>query len=368
MRKDNPTMKAIDLFEDGRLAGLTPNGKILLVYLHLLADEAGTPEDALAFLTETDVYNALHLDCVQDARCAMAECAEYLKAESGESGKKQVPTPSPFPSPPLPPSFPTPHLSPYNPPLHPSSQPACAGAFGADEKPASAESGKSGKSGTRYTYDEVFEAWWRAYPGTRKDSKSRAYAKWNTLLRSGRVFLEDLFMGLLRWINSEEWQKDGGQFICAPLVWLNKERWMTEPKPGRTIRTEISIECGTYVYTPPANAPASTPTHDAKLKEFLLVYPKGPNDFDRLLFAWDSITKALKVSPDALIRAAKLACNSKQFTDDDGRFIPRPERWLEDKGWSPFVSKFEEERRVRAMQHDANQPPPDLGFDPFGKD
>lgn len=362
-------MKAIDLFEDGRLEGMTPNGKLLLVYLHLLAEEAGTPEDALAFLSEEDVRMACDFDSVHDARCAMAECAEYLKAESGESGKKQVPTPSPFPSPPLPPSFPTPHLSPYNPPLHPSSQPACAGAFGANEKPASTESGKSGKSGTRYTYDEVFEAWWRAYPGTRKDSKSRAYAKWKQVLKRGDVLHSDLFCVLLRWINSEEWQKDGGQFICAPLVWLNKERWMAEPKPGRTILTEIKTIVGTFIYKPPATAPASsTPTHDAKLKEFLLVYPKGPNDFDRLLFAWESITKALKVSPDDLIRAAKLAQNSKQFTDDDGRFIPRPERWLEDKGWNPYVSKFEEERKARAIQHDAHQPPPDLGFDPFGKD
>lgn len=335
-------MKASDLFEDGRLANLSPNAKLLMVYLHLLAEEAGTPKDALAFLSEEDVYNACHFDSVHDAQCAMAECAKRLKAKPADNLQT---APSPLPSPPCPPSFPTPHLSPYNPPLHHPPQPACAGALGVANEPAPSK--PAGKYGKRYTYDGVFSAWWDAYPGTRKDAKSRVYTKWQALLKRGDVRTEDLFMGLLRWINSEEWQKDCGQFICAPLVWLNKERWMTEPKPGRTIRTEISIDCGTYVYTPPANAPASTHTHDAKLKEFLLVYPKGPNDFDRLLFAWESITKSLKVSPYDLIRAAKLAQNSKQFTDDDGRFIPRPERWLEDKGWSPFVSKFEEERKKR---------------------
>lgn len=367
-------MKAIDLFEDGRLANLSPNAKLLMVYLHLLAEEAGTPEDALAFLSEEDVYNACHFDSVHDAWCAMHECAERLKAESG---KNRQTAPSPLPCPPCPPPSPalspTPPISlsspPNNPPKHQPPQPASAGALDGTEKPDSSGI-VTKKSGKRYEYDAFFDEWWKAYPGTRKDSKSRTYAKWRTLLQRGSVNYGDLFIGLLRWINSEEWQKDDGQFICAPLVWLNKERWMATPKHGRTVLTEITADGNcTYVYTPPTTSAKPThAVHDEKLKQFLIIYPKGAGDFDRLLFAWDTVTRGMNVLPDDLIRAAKLACNSKQFTDDDGRYIPKPERWLEDKGWFPFISKFEEERKARAIQNEANQPPPDIGFDPFGKD
>ena len=37
---------------------------------------------------------------------------------------------------------------------------------------------------------------------------------------------------------SEEWRKDGGQFVPAPLVWLNQRRWeaftevQAQAKPG----------------------------------------------------------------------------------------------------------------------------------------
>ena len=217
------------------------------------------------------------------------------------------------------------------------------------EKPENA----STKSGNRYTYSEQFEAWWKAYPGTRKDSKNRAYAKWKTLIERGLVTMRDLFVGLLEWINSDEWQKEGGQYICAPLVWLNKERWMTGPKPGRLVLNSIAIPAGeTVTYEQPA---AKEPEYDANLQRFLQVYPKGAGDFDRLLFAWDTVTKALDVRPDDLVRAVALAANSKQWKDDDGRYIPRPERWLEDKGWFPYVMRFKEERKKLEDEREAQR-------------
>ena len=36
------------------------------------------------------------------------------------------------------------------------------------------------------------------------------------------------FDGLSRWRLSRDWTDDGGAYVCAPLVWLNNERWTAE--------------------------------------------------------------------------------------------------------------------------------------------
>ena len=81
----------------------------------------------------------------------------------------------------------------------------------------------------RRGYPEEFATFWGAYPGPRRVDKASCLVKFNAILSSG-VSVEDLMTGLTAWKHSDDWRKDGGQFICAPLVWLNKRRW--EDAPG----------------------------------------------------------------------------------------------------------------------------------------
>ena len=69
-----------------------------------------------------------------------------------------------------------------------------------------------------------FDAFWRAWPAHhRKVAKSQCLAKWERQRLGDRK--AEVMAGLDRWKRSPEWAKNSGQFIPAPLVWLNQARW-----------------------------------------------------------------------------------------------------------------------------------------------
>lgn len=73
--------------------------------------------------------------------------------------------------------------------------------------------------------DECFEQFWQAYP--RKVSRQnaiKAFAKVD-------VSIDILLASLEKQKGSEQWQKDGGQFIPHPATWLNGRRWEDEVTP-----------------------------------------------------------------------------------------------------------------------------------------
>jgi len=82
-----------------------------------------------------------------------------------------------------------------------------------------------------------FEEWWQEFPPTpRKVAKAQCAAKWT---RQGCGQNPAPVLAALRAAKaSDEWTKDGGQFIPAPLVWLNQRRWeaftetQAQAKPG----------------------------------------------------------------------------------------------------------------------------------------
>lgn len=83
--------------------------------------------------------------------------------------------------------------------------------------------------------NEMFEGFWKSYPGPRKIDKKKCFAKFARILKSssnGVKVFNDIMNGLDRWMKTDTWMKNGGQFICAPLVWLNNERWNAEIKEG----------------------------------------------------------------------------------------------------------------------------------------
>lgn len=89
--------------------------------------------------------------------------------------------------------------------------------------------------------EDMFEEFWRAYPGPRKVDKRKCLAKFQIALSRGATF-DEMMRGLSAWKKCSTWNKDSGEFIRAPLVWLNNENWKEPPDDscGGTIVTEES--------------------------------------------------------------------------------------------------------------------------------
>lgn len=75
-------------------------------------------------------------------------------------------------------------------------------------------------------YDaDGFAAFWEAYP--KKAGKAAALKAWNKLAPDV-VLQEQMGKALEVQKQSQQWRKDGGQFIPMPATWLNGRRWEDE--------------------------------------------------------------------------------------------------------------------------------------------
>ena len=70
---------------------------------------------------------------------------------------------------------------------------------------------------------EGFDRFWEAYP--RKANKPAALKAFKRL-RVGEALLSRILRALETYKASEEWKRDGGQYIPYPSSWLNGERWL----------------------------------------------------------------------------------------------------------------------------------------------
>ena len=74
-------------------------------------------------------------------------------------------------------------------------------------------------------YSDGFLAFWKAYPNRKgKDAAWRAWKKCN----GSRPDILHLLEIVETQKKSEQWKKDGGQFIPHPATWLNQGRWADE--------------------------------------------------------------------------------------------------------------------------------------------
>jgi hypothetical protein len=76
-----------------------------------------------------------------------------------------------------------------------------------------------------------FAEFWEEYPrGARKKDKAKCLRRW----KRGKLeeIAEKVLDGLRRWKVSEQWVKEKGRFISAPLVFLNQNAWEAEPEPA----------------------------------------------------------------------------------------------------------------------------------------
>lgn len=103
------------------------------------------------------------------------------------------------------------------------------------EEKRSEEKGREEKRSKRASPsgDELlFPEFWTSYP--KKVGKKDAQRAWMKAMKTGVTF-KDLMAGLEKWKLSNQWTKDGGEFIPHASTWLNKERWNDEVQ-GAVIR------------------------------------------------------------------------------------------------------------------------------------
>ena len=71
--------------------------------------------------------------------------------------------------------------------------------------------------------DDGFEEFWNRYP--KKVGKTLAHTAW----KKAKVKVDDV-LNTLQWqVQSEQWQKQSGQFIPNPTTYINQGRWHDEP-------------------------------------------------------------------------------------------------------------------------------------------
>ncbi|MEW9570538.1 hypothetical protein ABQJ54_02100 [Rhodanobacter sp. Si-c] len=76
-----------------------------------------------------------------------------------------------------------------------------------------------------------FERFWSAYP---RHVGKRAAVKALAKLRPDVALLDVMLAALARQRQSDQWQRDGGQFIPHAATWLNGRRWEDETEPARS--------------------------------------------------------------------------------------------------------------------------------------
>jgi hypothetical protein len=74
--------------------------------------------------------------------------------------------------------------------------------------------------------DASFDAFWRLYP--KKTGKGAALKAWKKI-KPANGLCERIAATLALYCQSDQWQKDHGQFIPNPATWLNQGRWDDEP-------------------------------------------------------------------------------------------------------------------------------------------
>jgi hypothetical protein len=79
-------------------------------------------------------------------------------------------------------------------------------------------------NGNGPTYSDDFLSFWSAYP--RRVGKGAAWKAW--MKSNGKPPLEEIIQAIKRQQSTDQWRKDGGQYIPNPSTWINQRRWEDE--------------------------------------------------------------------------------------------------------------------------------------------
>jgi hypothetical protein len=79
---------------------------------------------------------------------------------------------------------------------------------------------------TKNNDNQHFETFWKLYP--KKVGKDAARKSWDKLKAKAETL--SLITDALAWqVESDQWKKEGGQFIPNPSTYLNQARWLDQP-------------------------------------------------------------------------------------------------------------------------------------------
>jgi hypothetical protein len=145
------------------------------------------------------------------------------------------------------------HLSPV-PPTKPLSSPSegASKPLGSQEQEQEQEQEKEReRAPATTTRGDVasFETFWSSYP--RKKAKAAARKAWDKLAPDAATAAA-ILAAVEQHKRSEQWVRDGGQFIPHPATWLNGRRWEDELEPARNgdgySRAEVDAALGPVRY------------------------------------------------------------------------------------------------------------------------
>ena len=74
-------------------------------------------------------------------------------------------------------------------------------------------------------YTEDFELWWKNYPKHRRVKKKESATVWN---KSKLQPIDNMIETLKKQCSSQDWTKEGGQFVPHPTTYLRAGRWTDE--------------------------------------------------------------------------------------------------------------------------------------------
>jgi hypothetical protein len=129
---------------------------------------------------------------------------------------------------------------------------------------AIASDGQVSKSTARKNESiQAFDGFWSLYP--RKEAKQAALRAWRKVKADE---LAAILAALRIATHTEQWQKDGGQFVPLPASWLNGRRWEDEvsiekraPLTMPQRRSEIPREENARPFLPPMPPIPCAPKH-----------------------------------------------------------------------------------------------------------
>jgi hypothetical protein len=86
-----------------------------------------------------------------------------------------------------------------------------------------------------------FDDFWAAWPkSVRKGGKSTCLAKWNKLKLDAQA---DQIIKHVEWMKTTDaWKKANGEFIPAPLVYINQMRWDGAEIPEMTVNVNVTFK------------------------------------------------------------------------------------------------------------------------------
>lgn len=81
-------------------------------------------------------------------------------------------------------------------------------------------------------WESQFDEFYQKYP---KKVKKQDVQKWFKKNKPSPILFETMMNSLEKFISSQGWQKDNGQFIPYPTTWLNQRRWEDENIEGKAM-------------------------------------------------------------------------------------------------------------------------------------